>query len=304
MNKKDIEHMMRGLISKGSVTADQPMSNYTSFKVGGPADLLIIPGDAKELSETVGACKRKGIEFYIIGNGTNLIVSDKGIRGVVIKICENFCAYSIEQNTVTAEAGMLLSRLSNIALQNGLTGMEFASGIPGTLGGAVSMNAGAYGGEMKDIIVETEYIDREGAFGTIKGEAHRFGYRTSLIQEMGCIVIRSAIKLERGDKACIKACMEDFARRRRDKQPLEMPSAGSIFKRPDGYFSGKLIEDCGLKGYSIGGAQVSPKHCGFIVNTGNAKASDVICLIERIKSEVSLRFGVNLQTEVKILGEQ
>lgn len=194
-------------------------------------------------------------------------------------------------------------KISMAAYENGLAGLEFASGIPGTLGGAVAMNAGAYGGEMKDVIIETEFMDRDGEIRVIRNDEHQFGYRTSLIQKLSGIVIKSSMKLKKGNKEEIKALMDDLTKRRQDKQPLEMPSAGSVFKRPEGYFAGKLIEDCGLRGYRIGGAEVSNKHCGFIVNSGNAKAKDILDLIQYIQNTVKMKFGVEMQTEVRIVGE-
>jgi UDP-N-acetylmuramate dehydrogenase len=210
----------------------------------------------------------------------------------------------VDGNYIESESGVLLSKLANMALQNGLTGLEFASGIPGTVGGAVVMNAGAYGGEMKDVVIETKYIDEKGNINIITGEQHGFGYRTSIFQRTNKIIVNSKFKLKYGDKNKIKEEMDDLNKRRRDKQPLEMPSAGSIFRRPEGYYAGKLIQDSGLAGYSIGGAQVSPKHCGFIVNTGNATAQDVLQLIKHIQETVKSKFGVELQTEVKVVGEK
>ncbi|HEX3027751.1 MAG TPA: UDP-N-acetylmuramate dehydrogenase, partial [Clostridia bacterium] len=235
---------------------------------------------------------------------SNLIVRDKGIRGIVIKICGNLAGFSVRDDIIEAETGILLSRLSNVAAENSLRGLEFASGIPGTLGGAVVMNAGAYIGEMKDVVFETDYIDTEGEIRTVKDEQHKFGYRTSFIQKTGGIVLKSKVKLKFGDKTAIKSLMDDLNQRRKDKQPLEYPSAGSVFKRPEGFYAGKLIEDCGLKGFMLGGAEVSLKHCGFIINTNNATASDVINLIRHIQETVKSKFGIELQTEVKIVGEE
>jgi UDP-N-acetylmuramate dehydrogenase len=233
-----------------------------------------------------------------------LIVREKGIRGITVKLFEKFNKYEVTGCTINAQAGILLSKLSQVALQNELTGLEFASGIPGTLGGAVAMNAGAYGGEMKDVVAKTQYIDNNGDIKSIEADMHCFGYRTSFIQKEEGIVLNSELKLKAGDKVKIKALMDDLCKKRNDKQPLKMPSAGSVFKRPEGYFAGKLIEDCGLRGYSIGGAEVSNMHCGFIVNKGDAVAGDVIALIEFIKRTVKEKFGVDLETEVKVIGEE
>lgn len=303
MDKEKYIKVFEELLGKESVKLDEPMKNHTSFKVGGPADILLTPASASELSEVIKLCYRDKLPIFIMGNGTNLLVSDKGIRGVVIKICDNLNGYSVKGECIEAFGGILLSTLSNIALLNELSGLEFASGIPGTLGGAVAMNAGAYGGEIKDVVIETEFIDRTGNSVVIRGEEHQFGYRTSFIQKQSGFVVKSVLKLKKGDKAAIKALMDDLNWRRKDKQPLEMPSAGSVFKRPEGYFAGKLIEDCGLRGYSIGGAQVSVKHCGFIVNSGNATFKDIIDLVRHIQKTVKDKFNVELQTEIRIVGE-
>jgi UDP-N-acetylmuramate dehydrogenase len=256
------------------------------------------------LSKLIVFLRENKVPFMTMGNGTNLIISDKGIRGVVIKLFKNISGYEINDDIITANAGMLLSTLSKVALNNELGGMEFASGIPGTLGGAVAMNAGAYGGEMKDIVLETVYVTKDGKINTATGEEHEFGYRKSKIQLEKSIVITSKIKLKKENKDKIKSIMDDLDGRRKTKQPLELPSAGSIFKRPEGYFAGKLIQDAGLRGFKIGGAQVSEKHCGFIVNTDNATAKDVMDLIKHIQIKVKEKFNVNLETEVKLIGER
>jgi len=294
---------LEGIVGSGNIKVDEPMKMHTSFRVGGSADILVTPVSVSQLSEILKLCKRENVPILFMGNGTNLIVSDNGIRGVVIKIYDNINGCSVENDTIRAYGGILLSKLSSVALENGLTGLEFASGIPGTLGGAVAMNAGAYGGEMKDVVFETEYMDNDGELKVLRNEEHEFGYRTSFIQKQSGMVIRSVLKLRKGNKDDIKALMRDLTKRRQEKQPLDMPSAGSIFKRPEGYFAGKLIEDSGLRGYQIGGAQVSSKHCGFIVNTGNATARDIINLIKHVQATVKMKFGVEMQTEVKIVGE-
>lgn len=304
MNKEYIAGLLKGVVGEGNLEVNALMREHTSFKVGGPADILVAPKSDEQLGRILNICKNEGVPFFVMGNGTNLIIRDKGIRGVVIKLFNNFSKYTAEDNIIKAEAGILLSTVSNIALEHELTGLEFASGIPGTLGGAVYMNAGAYGGEMKDVVIRTDYMDENGEIRSIYGSEHHFGYRTSVIQKTGGIVLRSEIRLIKGKRSEIKACMDDINARRRDKQPLEMPSAGSVFKRPQGYYTGKLIEDCGLRGYRIGGAEVSTKHCGFIVNTGNATADDVINLIQYIKDRVKSEFEVELQAEVKIVGEE
>lgn len=304
LDKMELAHIIKKIVGERNVLIDEPMKNHSSFKVGGAADILVTPTSTIQLSEILKFCKKENVPIFIIGNGSNLIVSDKGIRGVVIKIFDNFNGYEVEEDTISVYAGALLSKVSNIALKNELTGLEFAAGIPGTLGGAVAMNAGAYGGEMKDVVVETEYMDLNGQVKVLRGDEREFGYRTSYILKNSCIVLKSVLHLKKGNKEEIKALMDDLNRRRKEKQPLEMPSAGSVFKRPEGYFAGKLIEDCKLKGYRIGGAQVSEKHCGFIVNTGNATASDIQNLIKHIQDTVKSTYGIELQTEVRIIGEQ
>jgi len=283
---------------------DEPMKNHTSLRIGGNADILLVPHDVMQLAQIIQLSKQHGIPYFVMGNGSNLLVSDKGIRGLTIKTHNAIQHVNVNKNYITAGCGVLLSKLSNIALKNGLTGLEFASGIPGTLGGAIVMNAGAYGGEMKDVVVETKYIDEDGTIKTIKGEEHKFGYRTSIFQGTQKIVVESTLKLDFGDMVDIKNKMDDLNTRRREKQPLDMPSAGSTFRRPEGYYAGKLIQDSGLKGFRIGGAQVSEKHCGFIVNTGNATAKDVLDLVQHIQATVKEKFNVELHTEIKFVGER
>ena len=290
-----------------NIKINEPMKNHTSFKVGGPADMLVTPESNTMLDEVLKVCKKEGIPYFIMGNGTNLIVRDKGIRGVVIKTEDKFNKYSIcgdLDDVIEAEAGILISHLSSIALEHGLSGLEFASGIPGTLGGAVAMNAGAYGGEMKDVVIKTQYISSGGTVETLQGELHQFGYRTSFIQKEGGIILKSWLKLYRDDKSKIQERIEYLAARREKSQPLDMPSAGSVFKRPKGYYTAPLIEKCGLKGYNIGGAQVSFKHCGFIVNTGNATAQNIIDVIRHIQTTIKNRYNLELETEVKIIGDE
>lgn len=303
LEKELLAREIEKIAGQENVKLDEPMKNHTSFKVGGPADILVTPVSVSQLSQILKLCKNKSVPVFVMGNGTNLIVRDKGIKGVVVKIFDNLNQFTVKDDIITAYAGILLSRVSTIAYENGLTGLEFACGIPGTLGGAVAMNAGAYGGEMKDVVVETEYMDKDGEIRVVRDDGHQFGYRTSFIQKNSGIVIKTSMKLKKGNKEEIKALMDDLTQRRQEKQPLEMPSAGSIFKRPEGYFAGKLIEDCGLRGHRIGGAEVSQKHCGFIVNTGDAKAKDILDLIEYIRNTVKMKFGVDMQTEVRIVGE-
>jgi UDP-N-acetylmuramate dehydrogenase len=300
----NIAKFLKEAIGEENVKINEPMKAHTSFKVGGNADILVTPGNVGQIKLILDLSRDKNIPIFIMGNGSNLIVRDKGIRGITLKLSDNFSRCTVNEDVIEAEAGILLSRVANIALKNELAGLEFASGIPGTLGGAVFMNAGAYGGEMKDVVVSTVYLDKDGEIRNIEGEAHRFGYRSSFIQKEGGTVLSSRLRLKKGKKAEIKEIMDDLNRKRKEKQPLHMPSAGSVFKRPEGYFAGKLVEDCGLRGFSIGGAQVSGMHCGFIVNTGNAKASDILNLIEYIQTTVKAKFGVELKTEVRVVGEE
>jgi UDP-N-acetylmuramate dehydrogenase len=295
---------IREIVPDSDILLDEPMKNHTSLKVGGPADIMVLPRNEKSLTDIVKHCGRWNIPFYVMGNGTNFLVRDKGLRGVVLKTTETLKEYSVDGNIISCSAGVLLSLIANVAMKAGLGGLEFASGIPGTLGGAVAMNAGAYDGEMKDIVVKSSCIDEKGEELTLEGEKHEFGYRTSAVQKNRYIVLSTRLLLKKSDSSLIKEKMDGFNMRRKQKQPLSIPSAGSVFKRPEGYYAGKLIEDCGLKGFKIGGAMVSEKHCGFIVNTGSANASDIINLINHVRHEVNKKFGVNLETEVKIIGEE
>jgi len=304
LDKKAVVDYFIKVAGTENIFIDEPMKKHTSFKLGGPADILVTPHSKEQLVLVLGYCNKNSIPFYVIGNGTNLLVRDKGIRGVVIKIFNNYNEIKVEGNVICAEAGALLSRIANTAYDNSLTGFEFAHGIPGTLGGAVTMNAGAYGGEMKDVVYMTEFVNKDGKIVTIKNDEHKFSYRDSSIQRSQGVVLKSWIKLEKGNKQDIKARMEELMKKRKDKQPIEMPSAGSVFKRPEGHFAGKLIEDCGLRGFNIGGAQVSPKHCGFIVNTGTATTQDVLNLVNTIQKNVKDKFNVDMHTEVRIIGEE
>lgn len=284
-----------------SVFADEPMKNHTSFKIGGPADVFISPKNEDEVISAVDFLKKQNIDYIITGNGSNLLVSDDGIRGCVLSLGKNFSYLNCIDDTIYASAGTLLSRIAALALENSLTGFEFASGIPGSLGGAIVMNAGAYGGEMKDVVVTTKYIDTDGTIKKCTRTEHEFLYRKSRFGK-GEIILSSSIKLQKGNPMDIKALMNDLASRRKQKQPIELPSAGSTFKRPEGYFAAKLIDDAGLRGYRIGDAMVSQKHCGFVVNMGSATFKDVTNLMAHIQNVVYQRFGVDLEPEVKIIG--
>ena len=286
------------------VFENAPMNKHTSFKTGGNADLLIIPDSIDSLQQIIKKCKELNIKPFVMGNGSNLLVTDNGYKGVIIKIGAQLSGLRmLDDNTIYCESGVMMKTLCNFALDNSLSGLEFAFGIPGNLGGAVYMNAGAYGGEMKDILYSCTHIDNDGNIGTLTKDQLDLGYRRSAYTDNSFTIISATLKLQKGDKTEIKDAMNDKLRRRKEKQPLEFPSAGSTFKRPEGYFAGALIEDCNLKGYSIGGAQVSEKHAGFVINRGGATSTDILNLIKHIQDTVYAKHGVKLETEVKIIGE-
>ena len=303
MENNSIENMFCMTLGSDNVRLHEPMKKHTTFRIGGQADYYLCPHSTEELQKILQICRENKLEFFILGNGSNLLVSDKGYRGVVIQLWKNFSDIETEDNTITVKAGALLSKVAAEALEESLTGMEFASGIPGTMGGAVMMNAGAYGGEMKDIIREVTVLTREGELLTLSKEEMNFGYRTSVVKEKGYVVISAVLQLRKGDREEIRKVMDELKERRVTKQPLDMPSAGSTFKRPEGYFAGKLIMDAGLRVFSVGGAQISEKHCGFVVNKGDATAADVLGLIGEVQKRVQEKFGVALEPEVKFLGE-
>lgn len=279
------------------------MGKYTSFKAGGNAAFLINVNSISSLQKIIKACKESGVPFFILGNGTNVLVRDGGIDGVVIRLGAGVSKITLsDENTITAEAGASLKSICMFALRHSLTGLEFAYGIPGTLGGAVYMNAGAYGGEMKDILHSVSHIDSEGNLGTLTKDELDLSYRHSVYSENGFTVTSAEIVLKKGNYDDIKAKMNELMSRRKEKQPIEFPSAGSTFKRPEGYFAGALIEDCGLKGKTVGGAQVSEKHAGFIINKNKATATDILDLIKFVQDTVFQKHGVHLEPEVKIIG--
>lgn len=286
-----------------NVREQEPMSRHTTFRIGGPADYFVLPHSREELAAVIDFCRKEQVPWHIIGNGSNLLVGDKGVRGVVIQLFKNFQDIAIEGETVTLQAGVINSLAAKRILDAELAGFEFAAGIPGTIGGAVVMNAGAYGGEMKDVVFRVTVLDENGAFLTLANSELEMGYRTSIIARRGYVVTEAKLSLQRGVRAEIAARMEELKERRVTKQPLEYPSAGSTFKRPEGYFAGKLIMDAGLRGFSVGGAQVSEKHCGFVINKGGATAADVTALMEAVQDTVEKKFGVRLEPEVKRLGE-
>jgi UDP-N-acetylmuramate dehydrogenase len=302
LNEKIVNEFC-SIVGSDNVWTDEPMSSHTTFRIGGPADYYICPHSVDEIQRVVHTCQQAKVPYFILGNGSNLLVSDKGYRGAIIQIYKNMSDILVEGTVLTVKAGALLSQIARKAMEYGLTGFEFAGGIPGTLGGAVVMNAGAYGGEMKDVLQEVVVMTNEGDVRCLKAEELQLGYRTSIIKESGYIVLEAVIKLMPGEKEKIKERMDELRGKRVSKQPLEYPSAGSTFKRPQGYFAGKLIMDAGLRGFSVGNAQVSEKHCGFVINTGSATAEEVRELIRQVIQRVHENSNVTLEPEVKFLGE-
>lgn len=290
-------------VGRQGVKRDEPMKKHTTFRIGGPADFFVTPEDESQFLAAVMACRQEGVPYYILGNGSNLLVSDKGYRGTVIETEKALCRLEVQDHILKAGAGILLSALSKEAMRRSLTGLEAASGIPGTLGGGVVMNAGAYGFELKDVLRSVKVLDKEGQVRTIPAEELKLGYRYSLIPEAGHIVLEASLQLDRGDQDKIRARMEELAIQRRSKQPLEYPSAGSTFKRPEGHFAGKLIDEAGLRGFRVGGAQISEKHCGFVINRGDATAEDVMELCRQVQERVFRQFGVNMDMEIRKLGD-
>ncbi len=279
------------------------MKKHITFRVGGPAACFLTPSTKEQIREILHICQKEKTPYFILGNGSNLLVSDQGFDGVVLQVYKNMNQVTVEGEHLRVQAGALLSATARKALEAGLTGMEFAAGIPGTMGGAAVMNAGAYGGEMKDILESVTVLTPEGEQKELKNEELQLGYRTSVVKEKGYIVLEAVLSLKKGDPEAIKSRMDELKEQRVTKQPLEYPSAGSTFKRPEGYFAGKLIQDAGLRGYQVGGAQVSEKHCGFVINKENATAKDVVDLIHDVQRIVYEKFQVQLETEVKFLGE-
>lgn len=295
---------LKTIYSDHQVLINEPMMNHTSFKIGGNASYIVLPNSIHQIQDTLAVCRAAQYPCLIMGNGSNILVEDTGIDAVIIKITDSMSTVTIENGDVVAESGVLLSKLARLVMKESLIGFEFASGIPGTLGGAVFMNAGAYGGEMKDVVKWIEVITTEGELLRFENEHIEFGYRTSIVREKGWIVVRVGLHFEKGDPEEIRSITNDLTQKRVSKQPLELPSAGSTFKRPPGYFAGQLIEDAGLRGLQHGGAQVSEKHCGFVVNTGNATFSDVMNLILTVQKVVFDQFGVELEREVRIFGKE
>ena len=300
---QEIKKMFCDLLGRDHVLTDEPMKQHTTFKIGGPADYFLVPETGEEVGEIIKICRKTDTPYFILGNGSNLLVGDGGYRGAVIQVYRNMSAVTVEGTTITAQAGALLSAVAAAAKNASLTGFEFAGGIPGTVGGAAVMNAGAYGGEMKDVLVEVTVMDAEGKIFAIPAEKLELGYRTSVIKKAGYIVLETKIRLKEGDQEAIRERMKELTIQRTTKQPLEYPSAGSTFKRPEGYFAGKLVMDSGLRGYQVGGARVSEKHCGFVINRGQATAAEVEELMRRVQEKVEQEFQVRLEPEVRRLGE-
>ena len=294
----ELENIMGG----SGIFMEEPMKKHTTFRVGGPADVLVQP-DETALVAILALCRQYYVPYSFIGNGSNLLVGDKGIRGVVIEMTDPMGNIEVDGTKITAQAGAMLSKIANTAASNGLGGMEFAAGIPGSVGGAVVMNAGAYGGEMKDIIEKVYVLDENGAQLELDRDALDLGYRHSCIPEKKYIVTKVVLELVPRNEAEIRSEMKELNEKRAEKQPLQYPSAGSTFKRPEGYFAGKLIMDAGLRGYQVGGAQVSEKHCGFVINKGDATAADICQLMQDVSDKVQAQFGVVLEPEVKMIGE-
>lgn len=290
---------LQEIISKDRIRENVSMAGYTTFRTGGNADIMICPKTKEELKNVIKFFYETQVSYYVLGNGSNLLVSDNGVRKPVIMIGKNFSDVDVFEDCVTARAGALLSSVARKAADNQLSGFEFAAGIPGTIGGAVIMNAGAYGGEMKDVVEAVSFLGPDGEEYVVSGEEMEFSYRTSALSDTDCVILGTTLKLTKGNQKEIETKMAELASKRREKQPLEYPSAGSTFKRPEGYFAGALIESSGLKGKTVGGAQVSEKHAGFIVNKGGATTSDIVELIKIVKDTVYEKHGVLLETEVK-----
>lgn len=298
---KSLENRLKLIAGDSNVRCDEPMSSHCTFRVGGTAKYYVIPDEYKKVRDVLRLCVEENIPYYVIGNGSNLLVQDDGFDGVIIEIDSALAKIEINGNEIVAKAGAKLSKIAVKALNESLTGFEFAHGIPGNLGGAVTMNAGAYGGEMKDVLKWVKVLDNNGEMKTLKAEELELGYRTSIIVKEKMIVLEACIELHEGNRDEIEMHMKELMAKRKEKQPLEYPSAGSTFKRPEGYFAGKLIQDAGLKGYRVGGAMVSEKHSGFVINYDNATATDIINLMKDVRKKVYEEFQVTLEPEVKIL---
>lgn len=298
-----IYEFINACVPKEDILLNEPMSRHTTFKVGGEAGCLVRISETGQAARIVPYLKEVGIPYFIMGNGSNLLVGDKGYPGVILQIGSRMNKLTVEGTHIRAQAGASLAQTARCAQENGLAGLEFASGIPGTVGGGTVMNAGAYGGELKQVVKKVTVMDAQGEILEICGEDMEFGYRNSIIRNRPFIVLEVLMGLETGNKEEILSKMEELAKRRREKQPLEFASAGSTFKRPEGYFAGKLIMDAGLRGFTVGGARVSEKHCGFVINTGTASAADIVEVIKEVQRQVKDKFGITLEREVIFLGD-
>lgn len=302
MIEEKIYQLLEAAAGTDHIYREEPMKNHTTFRIGGNAEVFAAPDSADGIERVLQICREENIPCTVIGNGSNLLVGDRGVRGVVLQIYRNYASIRIEGTDLYVQAGALLGQTAAAAAREELTGLEFASGIPGTIGGAAAMNAGAYGGEMKDVLVWVKAIDRDGYVRQYAAAELELGYRTSRIQKEALVVLEVKLTLQQGDPVKIRERMEELKEQRVAKQPLEYPSAGSTFKRPEGYFAGKLIMDAGLRGFSVGDAQVSEKHCGFVINRGNATAADVMALVSQVQTIVEEKFGVQLELEVRRIG--
>lgn len=301
--RQEFETKLFHTIDKEKIYVNEKMEKHTTFRIGGPADYFVMPSDVTDVKAVIELCEQEKVPYYVVGNGSNLLVGDKGFRGVIIQIAGNMNQMQADGEVITAQAGCSLAQIAGKALDEELAGFEFAAGIPGTLGGAVRMNAGAYGGEIKDVLESAVVLTREGKVMELSVSEMEFDYRTSIIERTGWTILGGKIRLHKGKREKIKAVMDDLREKRVSKQPLEYPSAGSTFKRPKGYFAGKLIQDAGLRGFRVGGACVSEKHSGFVINIDHATADDVVSLMEQVDEKVRAQFGVGLEPEVRRIGE-
>lgn len=299
---QDLTWRLRSIVGDDNVALDEPMSKHTSFRIGGPADLFVTPDDIDELRDVIAACRAAGVPHFVLGCGSDLLVADEGYRGVIVSCTKGLVNVAIDGETMACQAGVPLREASEMACELGLSGLEFACGIPGSVGGACFMNAGAYGGCVADVLESVRCLMPDGTQQSLPVEELALGYRASRVRDEGLVVLSATFRLHEGDQDDIRARMDDFTQRRRKKQPLELPSAGSTFKRPEGHFAGKLISDAGLKGYAYGDASVSTKHAGFVVNNGGATAADVHAVIRHVQDEVERQFGVRLEPELRFLG--
>ena len=302
MINQDFYNKLAEIVSTEAILKNEPMSKHTTFRIGGNADMFVSP-KVSQVADIMKLAKEFEVPVTVVGNGSNLLVGDKGIRGLVVSFGKEAEEIQLDGRCMTVSAGTLLAKAAAEAAKNSLTGLEFAAGIPGTMGGAIVMNAGAYGGEMKDVVISATVLTPEGEVVELSNAELELSYRHSCIPEKDYIVLQATLELSEGEEALIRDTMADYKNRRVDKQPLDYPSAGSTFKRPEGHFAGKLIQDAELRGYTVGGAQVSEKHCGFVINKGDATAQDVIQLMEDVKRIVFDKFQVELEPEVKMIGE-